>query len=32
MTAWVFPDGMLPEELRGNPSGVGQSHYIQLFK
>jgi Flp pilus assembly protein TadG len=32
MTAWVFPDGMLPLELRGNPSAIGQNHYVQLSK
>ena len=32
MTAWVFPDGMLPVELRGNPGGIGQNHYVQLSK
>jgi len=32
MTAFVFPDGMLPAQLRGNPSSVGQNNYVQLSK
>ncbi len=32
MTAWVFDEDMLPDSLRGNPSSVGQNHYVQLVK
>ena len=32
MTAWVFPDGMLPPPLRGNPASIGQNTYIQLIQ
>lgn len=32
MTAWVFPDGMLPVTLRGNPAAIGQNTYVQLVQ
>ena len=32
MTAWVFPDGMLPLTLRGNPAAIGQNSYVQLVQ
>jgi Flp pilus assembly protein TadG len=32
MTAWVFPNGMLPSSLRGNPAAIGQNSYVQLIK
>jgi hypothetical protein len=32
MTAWVFPAGMLPSGLAGNPAAVGQNTYVQLVK
>lgn len=32
LTAWVFPVGMLPSNLRGNPAAIGQNTYVQLVK
>ncbi len=32
MTAWVFPAGMLPSSLQGNPAAIGQNTYVQLVK
>ena len=32
MTAWVFPAGMLPSSLRGNPAAIGQNTYVQLVQ
>lgn len=32
MTAWVFPQGMLPSTLSGDPDSVGQNTYVQLIQ
>jgi hypothetical protein len=32
MTAWVFPDNMLPQSLAGDPAQIGQNTYVQLVK
>jgi hypothetical protein len=31
-TAWVFPNGMLPTTLRGNPDAIGQNSDVQLVQ
>ena len=32
MTAWVFPSGMLPSSLSGDPASIGQNTYVQLVQ